>query len=118
MSRLLLKLSHSIYALALVLFALASFQDAWADQIRIVDSGGLVRAIKVTRVMARVVITFQGANASSIKGECIATNVDGLAAEKRVPVSAKAECAFSDVGGGSWQLTVPNGANWQVRIYE
>ncbi len=92
--------------------------SARADQIRIVDSGGLVRAIKITRSAAKVVVTLQSSQAVAIKGECVATNIDGLAAEKRVAISAKGECAFDAVGGGSWQITVPSGLTWQVRIYE
>jgi hypothetical protein len=103
--------------------ALATTELIWslgvrADQIRIVDSGGLVRAIKVTRAVAKVIVTIQSPQPQIIKGECIANNVDGLAAEKRVAISAKGECVFSEVSGGSWQITVSGGVNWQVRIYE
>ena len=106
--------------IAVVIAATASIWpvSARADQIRIVDSGGLVRAIKIIHSAAKVVLTLQSQQAVAIKGECVATNVDGLAAEKRVTISAKGECAFAEVGGGSWQITVPSGLTWQVRIYE
>lgn len=91
---------------------------ARADQVRIVDSGGLVRAIKITRSVARVVVTIQSPQPSTLKGECVATNVDGLAAEKRSVISGNGECVFADVGGGSWQITIPGAVSWQVRIYE
>ena len=106
-----------------VLLVLATVAPFWslgvkADQIRIVDSGGLVRAIKITRSVAKVVVTLKSPLPLTVKGECIATNVDGLAAEKRVAISAKGECVFDEVSGGSWQITASDGVNWQVRIYE
>jgi hypothetical protein len=85
-----------------------------AEEIRVVDAGGLVRAVKVVRANARIVVTLN----SAATGECVATNVDGLAAERRVPVSPQGECIFSDVGVGSWQVQVPGKVGWRVRIYE
>jgi hypothetical protein len=91
---------------------------AHADEIRVVDARGLVRAVKISRGAVRIVVTLEGAMAASPRGECVATNVDGLSAEKRVQVSAKGECVFSDVTGGSWQIVVPSGFSWRVQLYE
>lgn len=85
-----------------------------AAEIRVVDAGGLVRAVKVVRGNARLVISLT----SVATGECVATNVDGLAAEKRIAVSSKGECVFEDVSVGSWQIQVPGSVGWRVRIYE
>ncbi len=85
-----------------------------AAEIRVVDAGGLVRAVKVVRGNARLVISLS----SSTQGECVAVNVDGLAAEKRVSVSPQGECVFTDVGVGSWQVQVPGSVGWRARIYE
>ena len=118
MNRLSLNGLKKVTIVAIAMTALIWSLGVRADQIRIVDSGGLVRAIKVTRSVAKVIVTIQSPQPQTIKGECIATNVDGLAAEQRVAISAKGECVFSQASGGSWQITVTGGVNWQVRIYE
>lgn len=92
--------------------------DASADEIRVVDARGLVRAVKITQGVARMVVTFEPPNGVAAKGECVATNVDGLAAQKRVAISVKSECTFSEVTGGSWQISVPQGYMWRVQLYE
>ena len=91
---------------------------AHADEIRVVDARGLVRAVKISRGAVRVVVTLEGDKGASPRGECVATNVDGLSAENRVQVSAKGECLFSDVTGGSWQIVVPSDFSWRVQLYE
>lgn len=96
---------------------LAYATGAFAAELRIVDAAGLVRAIKVVRDNAKVVVTFEGSS-GALRGECIATNVDGLAPEKRTSISPQGECVFTDVAVGSWQLVVPQGAKWRARIYE
>ncbi len=89
-----------------------------ADEIRVVDTRGLVRAVKITRGSARIVVTLETRAGSAVTGECVATNVDGLAAEKRVAISTKSECTFTEVRGGSWQIAVPQGYMWWVQLYE
>jgi hypothetical protein len=92
---------------------------ASASELKILDSAGLVRAVKVVRNEAKVVLTFQsGTNGGALRGECVATNIDGLAAEQRVSVSTKGECIFAGLSNGSWQIAVPQGAVWKVQVYE
>jgi hypothetical protein len=92
---------------------------AVASELKILDSAGLVRAVKVVKNEAKVVLNLQPNGSSvAIRGECIATNIDGLAAEQRVGVSAKGECVFAGLSRGSWQITVPNAVSWKVQIYE
>jgi hypothetical protein len=113
--------SRYLLAVVLILWSVAfviPLCDLFADEIRVVDGRGLVRAVKITRGAASIVVTLEPANGIAAKGECLATNVDGLAAEKRVAISAKSECAFSEVTGGSWQISVPQGYTWRVRLYE
>ncbi len=105
-------------SILLLAFLVLSVGVASADEVRIVDLRGLVRAVKVTRAPARVVITFEVSNGVAPKGECVATNVDGLAAEKRIQISNKAECVFSEVSSGSWQISVPQGFLWRVQLYD
>jgi hypothetical protein len=105
-------------AFVLSLSVLCAVGHVHADEIRVVDARGLVRAVKVTKGALRMVVILEPANSAVVKGECVATNVDGLAAEKRVPVSPQSECTFTEVSGGSWQVSVPQGATWRVQLYE
>lgn len=105
-------------AIVLFFFSVLSVGIASAAEVRIVDLRGLVRAVKVTPGAARVVITLEALNGVALKGECVATNVDGLAAEKRAQISPKAECVFSEVSAGSWQISVPQGFLWRVQLYD
>jgi hypothetical protein len=98
----------------LVVLVLIAFSTAEAAEIRVVDSTGLVRAVRVVQQNSRIVIAIKG----GVQGECVATNVDGLSAEKRVAVSSKGECIFTDMPEGSWQVAVPGKATWQAKIYE
>ena len=92
---------------------------ASAGELKILDSTGLVRAVKVVKSEAKVILSLQPGAASGVtQGECVAINIDGLAAEQRVSVSAKGECVFGGLSNGSWQITVPNRVSWKVQIYE
>lgn len=102
------------FTLKLLVVLLIGSRASLAAEIRVVDAGGLVRAVKVVHENARIVVTLN----SVASGECVATNVDGLAAERRVPVSSRGECVFSNVGVGSWQVQVPGSVGWRVHIYE
>lgn len=102
----------SLFLVALVFTA--RVRMSVAAEIRVVDAGGLVRAVKVVRGNVRLVISLTRV----VAGECVATNVDGLAAEKRSAVSPKGECVFEDVSVGSWQIQVPGGVGWRVSMYE
>jgi hypothetical protein len=101
-------------ALEILMVLLVGTRLSAAEEIRVVDAGGLVRAVKVVRGNTRIVVTLNSPTA----GECVATNVDGLAVERRVSVSPRGECVFADVAVGSWQVQVPGNVGWRVRIYE
>jgi hypothetical protein len=101
-------------ALKFFVVLLIGARVSFAAEIRVVDAGGLVRAVRVVRENARIVVRLN----APTSGECVATNIDGLAAERRVPVSPQRECVFADVGVGSWQVQVPGNVGWRVRIYE
>lgn len=87
---------------------------AHAADLRILDASGLVRAVRVVSAPATVKITLEGVQAS--RGECVASNVDGLASEKREPVNAQGACVFKEIPAGTWQVTVPVKARWRVQI--
>jgi len=99
------------------LFMLMVSTHARAAELRVVDSGGLLRAVKVVRGKARIVIVLQPAGKSA-GGECVATNIDGLAVERRVAVSPQGECSFADMSEGSWQIDLPDNRKWRAQIYE
>lgn len=99
-------------------FFLIQTQLAVADEIRIVDTRGLVRAVKVVRGSVKMVVTLESLTGLNAKGECLANNVDGLAAEKRVAITSSSECIFNGVGAGSWLVSVPTGFTWRVKLYE
>jgi hypothetical protein len=93
-----------------------SAQQVGGSQLRILDSTGLVRATRVVRESGDVKVSIEGG--ATEKGECVATNLDGLAAERTVLVSPNGECVFSKLGAGSWQLRIPGGARWRAQIHE
>jgi hypothetical protein len=91
-------------------------QQVIGAQLRILDSAGLVRATKVVVDSGTVKISLD--EAGLVKGECVATNLDGLAAERRIPVSPNAQCFFEKLSIGSWQVKVPGDVRWRAQIYE
>ncbi len=91
---------------------------ASAAELRVVDSAGLVRAVKVVRDTAKVVVTLRADTPAEFRGECSATNMDGLAAEQKAAVSAKGECVFSNLSSGTWQIAVPQGKGWKAQIQD
>lgn len=87
-----------------------------AADLKIVDSAGLIRGVRVVRESSRVTVSLMDPKGG--RGECVATNVDGIASERREPISPKGECVFSALAAGTWQVTVSGGARWRVRIDE
>jgi hypothetical protein len=109
-------------AFLLGVLALGPARHADAANLRVLDSAGLVRAVKVVRAEARIVITLvvpgEYPGRVTEKGECLAVHVDGLATERRVALNAAHECVFEKVTEGTWQVSVPGKAEWRVRVYE
>ncbi len=103
--------------IAAVVCAVGVSLSAFAAELKVVDATGLLRAVRVVSGNARIVITIQH-SPGTVQGECVATNVDGLSSEKRVAISAKGECVFSDMAVGSWQITLPVKGKWRAQIYE
>jgi hypothetical protein len=87
-----------------------------AADIKIIDSAGLIRAVRIVKDTSVVKVSLVDAPGS--RGECVATNVDGIASERREPISGKGDCVFSSLAAGTWQITVSGGARWRVRINE
>jgi hypothetical protein len=96
--------------------------SACAAELRVVDAAGLVRALKVVKGPARIVITLQpvsGQGSSAVvRGECVAVNIDGLAAEKKTQANSRGECIFEQMSEGSWQIRVPEKVTWRTQVYE
>jgi hypothetical protein len=95
---------------------------AYAAELRIVDASGLVRAVKVVRGPARIVIHLQSTKghtgAVAVRGECTAVNIDGLSAEKKSAVDPRNECVFDQMSEGAWQIRVPDATTWKVQVNE
>ncbi len=104
------------FALALSPHLLVA-QQMGGPQLRILDASGLIRATKVVAESGNITISLDRSE-SVQAGECVATNLDGLAAERRAPISSNAECSFEKLSAGSWQVKVPGSAHWRAQIYE
>ncbi len=89
-------------------------QQVAGSQLRILDTAGLMRATKVVVESANVRISFE--EAGTVTGECVVTNLDGLAAERRAPISPNGECSFEKLSAGSWQVKVPGAVRWRAQI--
>lgn len=102
--------------------------SAPSSQLRIVDANGLVRVARVVDGAVNVAVVVEGVRGGT-DGECSATNVDGLAAEQRVAISAQGRCLFRKLTPGSWQVRLEfsaatagaaeqgeGGARWRVEI--
>jgi hypothetical protein len=87
-----------------------------AADLKVVDSTGLIRGVRVVRDSSRVTVSL--VDPKGARGECVAANVDGIASERREPITSKGECVFNGLAAGTWQVTVTGGARWRVRIDE
>ena len=99
-----------------VLGVLLIQEHSEAADLKIVDSAGLIRGVRVVRESSRVTVSLM--DPKGARGECVATNVDGIASERREAISPKGECVFGSLAAGTWQVTVSGGARWRVRIDE
>lgn len=89
--------------------------SAFADEVRVVDRLGLVRAVRTVSGESTVVIQLSPKAAQGIR-ECILTNVDGLATERRVPVDKDGRCVVARVAATTWQVDAPAQGPYQVQI--
>jgi hypothetical protein len=99
-----------------ILGVLVVQEQSEAADVKIVDSSGLIRGVRVVRDASRVTISL--VEPKGVRGECVATNVDGIASERREAISPAGECVFNALAAGTWQVTVTGGARWRVRIDE
>jgi hypothetical protein len=99
-----------------ILGVLAIQEQSEAADLKIVDSAGLIRGVRVVRDSSQVTVSL--VDPKGARGECVASNVDGIASERREPISPKGECVFNALAAGTWQVTVTGGARWRVRIDE
>jgi hypothetical protein len=86
---------------------------AQAAELRIVDSIGLARAVKVVDDASSITLMVE--NPKEAGAECVLTNVDGLASERREKVSPAGECSFKDIAAGTWQVSFPRSVKWKVK---
>lgn len=90
--------------------------NAHAADIRIIDSAGLMRAARVVRDLSRVTVVVE--EPKGLRGECLLTNIDGIASERRESVSSAGMCVFTGVAAGTWQVKVTGALRWRVVVEE
>ncbi len=88
---------------------------AYAAELKVVDTTGLVRSARVVQDDGEVEVAFIGDTHSGII--CTLKNVDGLAPDRSVPASPAHTCVFPGVPAGTWQLSTSKPSKWQVRIF-
>ena len=107
----------SIVCVLCVLLLGASFaSDALAAELRVVDTSGLIRAVRVVRDVTTVTVIVE--EPKGAKGDCVLTNVDGIASERREVISTNGACVFQGVAAGTWQAKVSAAVKWRVKINE
>ncbi len=112
-------IARPVCALILTLFWAAS---GYASELKILDSAGLVRAIKVVRSPIVVVVTIKSdigtgvLSDSDSSQECRAVNISGLAADRSVILNATRRCVFRNMPAGIWQIKIPQGKEWKVHF--
>ncbi len=105
-------------SLLLVGASLGASDLAAADELRIIDTSGLVRGVSVVRSTGTVSLTYTVTGRGGVT--CTVKNVDGLSNDRSVVGSSTGEgqgqCSFQGLTSGTWQVTVEGAARWQVRI--
>jgi hypothetical protein len=102
----------------LVLFG-ANSRCSYANELKVVNAMGLIRAVKVIRapVSLRIQIQDLPVDTSSKSGEmisCVAVNTDGLASERIVQADKNRNCIFRNMTAGTWQIQVQGAKEWRV----
>ena len=92
---------------------LAGAVSGYAVELQIVDSVGLSRAVKVVDDSSSVILVVE--NPKEAGEECVLSNVDGLASERREKISSLGECFFKDIAAGTWQVGFPRTIRWKVK---
>jgi hypothetical protein len=88
---------------------------ALAEEMRVVDRTGLLRLVGAVSGEANIVIELDPQTAQATK-ECILTNLDGLATERRAPVDRNGRCTIHSVLATTWQIDSPAVGRYQVRL--
>lgn len=89
---------------------------AFAAELRIVDTAGLLRGARVVDDSSRLTIVVEDPKGAG--GECVLANIDGLASERREKLSPSGECTFVGVAAGTWQVKFPRSVRWKVKNNE
>lgn len=107
---------------ALFLSLIAAFPCA-ANELRIVDSFGLIRGVKAASALTDVLIIVNARSQSQRLNvqsgiECRATNVDGLAVERSSIPDSNNRCVFKAMPAGVWKIEVVGAKEWKVSFSE
>lgn len=81
---------------------------AEADELRVVDSLGLVRAIKSGESYTEVLVTVRSNDGSPVNpgSTALLSNVDGISADLSVQLEAPASFRFHGVQRGTWKIVI------------
>lgn len=93
----------------------SSASSVMADELRVVDRTGLVRAVRSVKGEATITIQLSPEAARTAK-ECVLINVDGLTTERRVAVDSQGRCVVRQAAATTWQVDTPAQGRYQVQI--
>jgi hypothetical protein len=97
------------------LVGISFVSNLWAEEIRVVDRAGLVRAVGTVKKQSTIILELDAAAARETK-ECVLSNIDGLSAERRVLVGPDGRCVFRGALATSWQVEMPQRGKYKVHI--
>lgn len=110
---------RSIQIFAGLTLIVASYRYSYANELKIIDAMGLIRAVKIIRDPVSLRINVQEPSAARAANSrehvsCFAVNTDGLASERSVQADEHRNCVFSNMTAGTWQVHVEDGREWSV----
>jgi hypothetical protein len=109
-------LSRNHVALAVVVAAWSSWLPyARADELRVVDRAGLVRAVRSIKGEGTIVVQLSP-EAARTTPECVLLNIDGTTTERRAPVDSQGRCVVRQAAATTWQVDVPSTGRYKVQI--
>jgi hypothetical protein len=109
-------LTRNHVVLAVVVAAWSSCSShVMADELRVVDRSGLVRAVRSVKGEGTIVIQLSP-EAARITADCVLLNVDGTTTERRAPVDSQGRCVVRQAAATTWQIDTPSSGRYQVQI--
>ncbi len=109
-------LLRRLLLIAIVVGTCSSFAlPVLADEVRVVDRAGLVRAVRSVKGEGTIVIQLSP-EAARTTPECVLLNIDGTTTERRAPVDSQGKCVVRQAAATTWQVDVPSTGRYKVQI--